>query len=225
MDIGNLGGRTIDLLFQKGLIRSPSDLYQLTYEDIFQLEGFKDLSTRNLLNGIKSSKSAPFDNVLFALGIRYVGKTVAEKLAQYFKNIDELAKADFDILINVPEIGERIAESVLHFFKDPTSLEEIEKLRSAGINMVLAEEEEPASDVLEGKSFVVSGVFEHFSRDGIKEAIKKNGGKVVSYISAKLDFLVAGDKMGPAKKQKAEALGIAVLSENDFIKMLNGQEK
>ena len=166
-----------------------------------------------------------FDNVLFALGIRYVGKTVAEKLAQHFKNIDDLAKADFETLINVPEIGERIAQSVLNFFEDPANLKEIENLKSAEINMVLANDEELASEVLEGKSFVVSGVFEHFSRDGIKETIKKNGGKVVSSISAKLDFLVAGDKMGPAKKQKAEALGIAVISENDFLKMLNGQGK
>ncbi|MEQ9167042.1 MAG: NAD-dependent DNA ligase LigA [Fulvivirga sp.] len=221
MNIDSLGERTIDMLYQKELVTSPADLYQLTYDDIFQLEGFKDLSTKNLLEGIKNSTTTPFESVLFALGIRFVGKTVAEKLAGHFKSIDAIAKASYDELIEVPEIGERIAQSVIEYFSDEKNLADIERLKAAGVQLVIEEKEITLeSNALQDKSFVVSGVFEHYGRDEIKEVIKNHGGKVISAISGKLDFLLAGDKMGPAKKEKAEKLGVKIISENDFRQMI-----
>ena len=221
MNIDSLGERTIDMLYQKGLVISPADLYELTYDDIFQLEGFKDLSTKNLLEGIKNSTSIPFENVLFGLGIRFVGKTVAEKLAVHFKNIDALASANYDKLIEVPEIGERIAQSVIQYFNDENYNADIERLKKAGLQFILEEKEITLeSNSLEDKSFVVSGVFEKYGRDEIKEVIKNHGGKVISAISGKLDFLLAGDKMGPAKKEKAEKLGVKIISEDDFRQMI-----
>ncbi len=222
MDIDSLGGRTIDQLFQQDLLKTPADLYYLTYDDVFQLEGFKELSTKNLLQGIENSKQQPFENVLFALGIRFVGRTVAEKLANHFGNIDKLASAGFEELIEVPEIGERIAESLVQYFGEPQNQEEIGRLREAGLNFQIDEDKGTLeSEVLEGKSFVISGVFTEFSRDELKEKIKRNGGKVVSSISAKLDYLLAGENMGPAKLAKAEKLGINMISEQDFLSMLN----
>lgn len=222
MDIDSMGERTIHMLYEKDLVQSPADLYDLTYDEVFQLEGYKDLSTQNLINGIKASKEIPFENVLFALGIRFVGKTVAEKLAAHFKSMDKLAHASYDELIDVPEIGERIANSVIDFFKDEENQEEVQRLKDAGLQMeYVAEEVQQASDVLDGKSFVISGVFENYERDELKEVIKNNGGKVISAISGKLDYLLAGDKMGPAKKEKAEKLGVQIISEQDFEKMLS----
>ncbi|TRX60855.1 NAD-dependent DNA ligase LigA [Fulvivirga sp. M361] len=222
MNIDSLGERTIGLLFDKDLAKSPADLYDLTYDAIFQLEGFKDLSTKNLLSGIQASREISFDRVLFALGIRYVGRTVAEKLANYFQNIDRLAVASFEELIEVPEIGDRIAQSVIDFFGNEVNRVEVERLKSAGIQLELAQQASTnISDVLNGKSFVVSGVFENFSRDDLKETIKNHGGKVISAISGKLDFLLAGDKMGPAKKDKAEKLDVQIISESDFLKMID----
>lgn len=221
MDIDSLGERTIHMLFEKGFVKSPADLYDLTFDQVYQLEGFKDLSTNNLLKGIEASKATSFDSVLFALGIRFVGKTVAEKLAAYFKNIDNIINASFDDLINVPEIGERIATSVLDFFKDPENIREIERLKAAGVSMELEEADNTqVSNILDGKTFVISGVFERYSRDELKQVIQDNGGKVISAISGKLDFLLAGDKMGPAKKDKAEKLGVKIISEPDFEAML-----
>jgi DNA ligase (NAD+) len=221
MNIDSMGERTIDMLYQKGLVTSPADLYQLTYDQIFDLEGFKDLSTKNLLDGIKNSTSTPFESVLFALGIRFVGKTVAEKLAYHFKNIDALAAATYDELIDVPEIGERIAQSVIQYFSDEKNITDIERLKAAGVQFVIEEKEVTLeSSTLAGKSFVVSGVFENYGRDEIKEVIKNHGGKVISAISGKLDFLLAGDKMGPAKKEKAEKLGVKIISEDDFRQMI-----
>jgi DNA ligase (NAD+) len=221
MDIDSLGERTIYQLFERGLVKNPADLYSLTYDDILSLEGFKDLSTKNVLTGIEASKHAPFQNILFALGIRYVGKTVAEKLASHFKNIDSLSKATYEELIAVPEIGDRIAQSVVDYFSNPANLEEINRLKEAGLNFESTQEEiQLESSVLDGKSFVISGVFENYSRDELKEKIKRNGGKVLSAISGNLDYLIAGDKMGPAKREKAERLGIAILSEQEFEKLL-----
>ena len=222
MDIDSLGARTIALLFEQKLLNNPADLYKLSYDDIFQLEGFKDLSTRNLLKGIETSKNISFDSVLFALGIRYVGKTVAEKLAMHFKNIDNLAAADFETLIAVPEIGERIAQSVIEFFADPENQTLIEELKSAGLQFAMVEKETVLeSNLLDGKSFVISGVFSALSRDEIKEKIKSNGGKVVSAISGKVDYLVAGENMGPAKLEKAQKLDVNIISEQDFLAMIN----
>ena len=221
MNIDSLGHKTIDLFFEKGLIRNQADLYRLKFEDIIQLERFKEQSTKNILDGIEASKSASFENVLFALGVRYVGQTVAEKLARHFKSIDHLMKASFEELIAVPEIGERIAESVLEFFTDPENVKLVEDLKSAGLNFTIKEEEiTPTSNVLTGKSFVISGVFENFERDGLKSLIKNMGGSVVSAISGKVDYLLAGDKMGPAKKNKAESLGVKIISEDEFKSMI-----
>lgn len=220
MDINNLGERTIEALYNKGFVNTPADLYKLTAEEILQLEGFKELSTQNLLNGIDESRKTPFPNVLFALGIRYVGKTVAEKLALHFKNIDRLSKASFEELIETPEIGERIAESLIEYFNDPENLRMIEDLKAAGLNFEIKEEElQPESDVLAGRSFVISGVFEKFSRDELRDLIKQKGGKVISAISGNVDFLLAGENMGPAKKEKAERMGIKIISEKEFLSM------
>lgn len=221
MDIDSLGKETVALLYENDLVHTPADLYKLTYEDIFALEGFKDLSTRNVLKGIEASKNAPFENVLFALGIRYVGKTVAEKLAKHFKTIEQLEQASFEELIEVPEIGERIAQSVISFFDDPDNRDIVQELKEAGLQFELVEEETAReSEALEGKSFVVSGVFHQFNRDEIKEKIRANGGKVVSAVSGKVDYLLAGENMGPAKRNKAEKLGVSIISEQDFLNML-----
>ncbi len=223
MNIDSLGERTIDILYQKGLVKSPADLYDLTYDDIIDLEGFKELSTNNLLKGIKASIQTPFESVLFGMGIRFVGRTVAEKLAAHFKNIDRLSSANFEELIDVPEIGERIANSLLEYFSSDINQIELSRLKQAGVCFEVVEKEVILlSSSLEGKTFVVSGVFERFGRDEIKEVIKNHGGKVISAISGKLDFLLAGDKMGPAKKEKAEKLGVTIIGEQEFIKMIEG---
>ena len=220
MDIDSLGKETINLLNEKGLVKNPADLYQLTYDDIYQLEGFKEQSTQNLLNGIAASKEVPFENVLFALGIRFVGRTVAEKLAQHFKNIDRLAQASYEELIEVPEIGERIAQSVVETFQDEDFREMVEALKNAGLQLEI-QEEVKESDTLAGKSFVISGVFTTFGREELKEKIKAHGGKVLSSVSGSLDYLLAGENMGSAKLQKAEGLGVKIISEQDFKEMIH----
>ena len=221
MNIDSLGHKTIDLFYEKGLLKNQADIYRLTFNDIIHLERFKEQSTRNILDGIAASKSASFENVLFALGIRYVGQTVAEKLARHFKNIDNLRQASFEELIAVPEIGERIAESVLEFFTEPENVKLVEDLRSSGLNFIIEEKElVPESNVLAGKSFVISGVFENFERDDLKSLIKNKGGKVSSSVSGKVDYLVAGENMGPAKKEKAEKLGVIIISINEFLSMI-----
>jgi len=219
MNIDSLGERTISLLYEKGWLNKPSDLYKLTKEQLLELEGFKELSATNLLKGIESSKQAPFEAVLFGLGIRYVGKTVAEKLIEHVRNIDALMNADFDELVSVQEIGDRIAESVIAYFSDADNREEIERLKLAGLQFVSTTNEKQ-STILADKTFVVSGVFTNYSRDELKNTIKANGGKVVSSISKKLDYLIAGDKMGPSKKEKAEKLEVRIISEEDFESLL-----
>lgn len=223
MNIDSLGEKTIAQLFESGLVKTPADLYDLRRDDILKLEGFKDTSTNNLLSGIEASKSTPFESVLFALGIRYVGKTVAEKLARHFKSLDQLAAATMDDLLGAPEVGERIAESVLAYFTDKKNVRELDRLRKAGLQFTSTHQApELVSDVLAGKSFVVSGTFEHYERDEIKDVIIAHGGKVLSGVSAKLDFLVAGDNMGPAKREKAEKLKVPIITEAEFQKMLKG---
>ena len=223
MDIDSLGEMTIKQLFDLDLVKSPADLYDLNREDLLRLEGFKELSIKNLLSGIENSKGIPFESVLFAIGIRYVGKTVAEKLARYFKNMDSLMKANFDELRNVPEVGETIARSVVAYFEDPESLKEVKRLKKAGLQYESSEKEpKKVSDVLNGKSFVVSGTFEHYERDEIMNVILSHGGRVLTGVSAKLDYLVAGENMGPAKKEKAVKLGVKIITEGEFQKMLKG---
>lgn len=224
MDIDSIGERTIDQLFQLGMVKSPADLYDLTRDDLLKLEGFKDKSVKNVLDGIQASKGRPFENVLFAIGIRYVGQTVAEKLARYFRNIDALAGASYEELLNAPEVGEKIAKSVYEFFRKPENQKEIARLRAAGLSFEsTAKEPEKVSEVLAGKSFVISGVFRNYGRDELKELILLNGGKVLSGVSGKLDYLVAGENMGPAKREKAQALGVTIISEEQLEAMLKGQ--
>jgi len=221
MNIDSMGGRTIELLFNEGLVKTPADLYKLSYDDICKLEGFKDLSTRNLLEGIKNSKSASFERVLFALGIRYVGRTVAEKLVDHFKTIEKLRAATLEELMEAPEIGERIANSIKLFFQDQDNQRLVNELKEAGLAFEVKQEAvNLINETLAGKSFVVSGIFENFDREELKTSIKQHGGKVISGISGKLDYLLAGDKMGPAKLKKAENLGIVIISEHDFVSML-----
>lgn len=221
MDIEGLGGETVALLFHNGLVQNYADLYDLTVDQVIPLERMAQKSAENLINGIEKSKTVPFENVLFALGIRYVGETVAKKLAKHYKTIDNLAAASLMDLILVDEIGERIAQSVVSFFDNQENRNIIERLKNYGVQLALVERVNPnATNKLEGKSFVVSGVFSEFSRDGIKQAVEDNGGKILGSISAKTDYVLAGENMGPAKLEKATKLGIAIISEQDFIKML-----
>ena len=221
MDIEGLGGETVALLFNNGLVNDYADLYELTVEQILPLERMAQKSAENLVNGVQKSKEIPFERVLYAIGIRYVGETVAKKLAKHYKNIDALQKAPLMDLILVDEIGEKIAQSVIEFFENQENVKIIERLKQFGVQMELVEKFNPnATEKLAGKTFVVSGVFEKFSRDDLKKAIVDNGGKVGSSISAKTDFVVAGDNMGPAKLEKANQLKIAIISENDFLEMI-----
>lgn len=222
LNIENLGTETIDLLVEKGIIGNAADLYDLSESSFMGLDGFQSKSINNILTSIKKSKEIPFRQVLFGIGIRHVGATIAEKLVLAFQSIDNLAKASYDELVAVPEIGDRIAISIGEFFQDPTNQLFIEKLKSAGVQL----SEEIQEIVLEGqalvgKSFVISGVFENFERDELKSKIIANGGKVVSSISSKLDYLVAGNNMGPAKLEKANQLNIQILSEEDFLALLS----
>jgi len=222
MDIEGLGGETVALLYENGLVKDYSDLYELTVDQVIPLERMAQKSAENLVNGIEKSKEIPFERVLFALGIRYVGETVAKKLAKHYKSIDALRKASLMDLILVDEIGERIAQSVIEFFDNDTNCLIMDRLANFGIQLELVEKFNPnATEKLVGKIFVVSGIFEIFSRDELKKAIEDNGGKVGSSISAKTDFVIAGDNMGPAKLEKANQLGITIISENDFIQMVN----
>jgi len=224
MDIESLGERTIDQLHTLGLVKSPADLYHLKREDVLRLEGFKDKSATNLLEGIQRSKETQFENVLFAIGIRYVGKTVAEKLARYFRTMDALAKASYDALINAPEVGDKIARSVYEFFQKPENQREIKRLKDAGLRMQTdAKEPEKESEILANKSFVISGTFANYERDELHDVILRNGGRVLSAVSGKVDYLVAGENMGPAKKDKAQKLGVTIISEKDFERLLKSR--
>jgi DNA ligase (NAD+) len=223
VNIDSIGEQTIKQLFETGLVQDVADLYTLTFEQALSLEGFKDLSARNLIEGIAKSKEMPFENVLFGLGIRFVGKTVAEKLVEQFRSIDKLVLASYDALIETPEIGERIAKSLINYFSEEENIELIQRLKDSGLNLEsLASENVLESNIFAGETFVISGVFENHSRDELKEIIKKNGGKVVSSISAKLSFLIAGDNMGPSKMDKATKLEVAMLSESEFELKLKG---
>lgn len=221
MDIEGLGGETVELLYREGLIKDYADLYSLTKEQILPLERMAEKSADNLINGIADSVKVPFERVLFALGIRFVGETVAKKLAKAYKNIDALQMATAEELMQVDEIGQRIAESVVAFFQNDINLEIISRLRQYGIQLgISADQFQNRTDLFNGQIFVVSGVFENISRDELKKLIEDNGGKVGSGITSKTSYLVAGDKMGPSKRTKADSLGVPIISENDFMNML-----
>lgn len=221
MYIDSLGEQTIRQLYELGLVRSPADLYDLTKNDLLRLEKVKDKTAENILKGIEASKAAPFENVLFAIGIRYVGKTVAEKLARYFSTIEKLAKATQEELMQAPEVGERIAQSVEAFFRNPDSQREVARLQKAGLNFSIAERDTPVlSQKLENKSFVISGIFERYERDQLQEIVLAHGGRILSGVSGKLDFLLAGENMGPSKREKAEKLGVKIIDINQFEDMI-----
>ncbi|KAF9660347.1 NAD-dependent DNA ligase LigA [Tenacibaculum mesophilum] len=218
MDIDGLGGETVDLLRKEGLIKNYADLYDLTVAQVVPLERMAEKSAQNMIEGIEKSKEVPFEKVLFALGIRFVGETVAKKLAKHFKSIDNLMNADLETLIAVDEIGDRIAQSIIDFSNNLGNIDLINRLKSHGVQLeVSAESLEGQTDKLAGKVFVVSGVFHQMSRTELKKAIEDNGGKVSSSISKKTTYIVAGDNMGPSKLTKAESLGIPIISEQDFI--------
>lgn len=221
MDIDGLGEETIEQLFEASLVNNVSDLYRLNKEEILPLERMAEKSVNNLLEGLEKSKLIPFQRLLFAIGIRYVGETVAKKLAKHYKSMDAIMQASFEELIAVNEIGDKIAESIILFFQEEKNRDLVYDLKELGLQMEMEEVEDTSiSNVLEGKSFVVSGVFTKYSRNDLKKAIEDHGGKNVGSISSKTDYLVAGDKMGPAKKEKAEKLGVEMISEEEFIRII-----
>lgn len=235
MDIDSLGEETIDLLWETGLVNNVADLFDLTYEKILGLTrktvnaltgeervvSLREKSAENLIAGIEAARMVPFERLLFGLGMRFVGETVAKKLARYFKSMDALQQAGYDDLLKVDEIGVKIAESIVQWFAAPNNQLLVERLKSQGLQLQMAENTgEQFENKLNGKTFVVSGVFEHFSRDGIKESIEKYGGKNVGSISTKTDFVLAGENMGPAKLEKARSLGIRILTEQEYIDMI-----
>jgi len=225
MNIEGLGTETINLLYNKGLLRNIADIYDLKFSDLVNLERMGEKSANNLLNSIEKSKQVPFERVLFALGIRFVGETVAKKLAAYFKSIDALQHATYEELLEVEEIGDKIAQSVIQFFSDPKNLEIIQRLKAAGIQMSLSEENQSLKgNELEGKSIVISGVFKLHSRDEYKKMIEEHGGKSVSSVSSKTSFILAGDNMGPEKLKKAQQLGIPLIDESTFLAMINEKQ-
>ena len=222
MDIDGLGGETVHLLRKEGLIENYADLYDLKVEQVIPLERMAEKSAQNMIDGIQKSTAIPFEKVLYALGIRFVGETVAKKLARHFKSIDQLMRANFETLIEVDEIGDKIAESVLEFFNDLGNIQLVNRLKSYGVQLQISEEElSGQSDKLKGLVFVVSGVFQQMSRNELKKAIEDNGGKVSTSISKKTNYLIAGDQMGPSKKAKAENLGVAMISEEELIVMIS----
>ncbi|MFN7488879.1 MAG: NAD-dependent DNA ligase LigA [Chryseotalea sp.] len=223
MNIESLGEQTIKQLYERGLVKSAADLYALTKDQLLTLDKTKEKTATNILSGIAASKDTPFESVLFAIGIRHVGKTVAEKLAWHFQSVDTLSKASKEDLLKAPDVGEKIAESVLEFFKDEKNKIEIQRLRDAGLAMETKQTSyEASSTILGGKSFLISGVFKNYEREQLQELIQQNGGRIVSSVSGKLDYLVAGENMGPSKKEKAEKLGVKIIDEDTITQMLKG---
>jgi DNA ligase (NAD+) len=235
MNIEGLGTETISGLYDKGLLHNYADIYNLTYDKLIGIEftvsdefgenpkrrSMQEKSVINLLTGVEASKQVPFERVLFALGIRFVGETVAKKLAKHFRSIEIIQKATFEELIQAEEIGEKIAQSIIAWFGKEEHLDRLSRLKEAGLKMETEIElSVKASDKLEGKTFVVSGVFSHFTRDSIKESVESNGGKISGSISKKTDFVLAGDNMGPEKKKKAEDLGVRIINELEYLAMI-----
>lgn len=222
MNIEGLGVETINLLYDEGLLRDVADIYTLQVDDLSGLERLGEKSAQNILQSIEKSKDIPFDRVIFALGIRFVGETVAKKLVQVLHDIEQLKTATYDTLIKIDEIGERIAQSVVQYFAEDKNIVLINRLKDYGLQMAVAEGDlKPQSDTLKDKSIVISGTFQHHSRDEYKQMIIQHGGKNVSSISSKTSFVLAGEKMGPEKLKKAESLGIPILNEGEFLEMLD----
>lgn len=221
MDIEGIGAETIEQFYEAGLIKNIADLYDLGAEDLLPLERMAQKSVDNILQGLEASKEVPFERVLFALGIRYVGETVAKKLARHFHSMEKLQAASTEELLSVDEIGNRIAQSVQEFFTQEANTAIIDRLKNHGLQLEIPQEAlSDRTDKLSGKTFVISGVFERHSRDELKELIEKNGGKNTGSVSAKTTYLLAGDGMGPSKRTKAEKLGVTIISEGDFEAMI-----
>ena len=221
MNIEGLGSETIELLYSQGLLKNIADIYALTQEDIAKQERLGEKSAQNILAGIEQSKQVPWARVLFALGIRMVGETTAKKIARRFPSIDQLQWANLEQLTAIDDVGEQIAKNVIGYFNDLSNLEIINRLREAGVQMESREEEQqPQSDILQGKSIVVSGVFSHHSRDEYKAMIEAHGGKNVGSVSKKTSFILAGENMGPEKRKKAESLGVEILTEEQFLELI-----
>jgi len=221
MDIDSLGAETIAQLFDAGLIKTIADIYELKKEELLKIDRMAEKSAANLLAGVEASKKVPFERVLFAIGIRHIGETTAKKLAYYFKNIDSIKNATLEQLLEVGDIGERTAQTIIDYFANARAIEILNKLKAKGLQFQLSEEQlTNTSEKLKDMSFVVSGVFSKFSRDEIKKTIEQNGGKNVGSISGKTNYVLAGENMGPEKLKKAEKLGVPIITEDDFIKMI-----
>lgn len=222
MNIDGLGPETVDMFFRLGLIKNTADLYQLKADDIKGLNRMGEKSAENIINGIAASKEVSFERVLFALGIRFVGETVAKKITKSFADIEELKNAGLEKLKNIDEIGERIAQSIITYFSVSSNCDLVERLKSAGLQLHRKEEDQSDyTDKLVGQSVVISGVFTHYSRDEYKDLIEKNGGKNVGSISAKTSFILAGENMGPAKLEKAQKLGVKIMNEDEFLELIS----
>ena len=221
MNIDGLGSETIDLLYSQGLLKNIADIYDLKLEDIAKQERLGEKSAQNILAGIEVSKQVAWARVLFALGIRMVGETTAKKIARRFPSIDQLQWATLEQLVSIDDVGEQIARNVIGYFNDLTNLEIIHRLRQAGVQMESQEEEQvPQSNILQGKSIVISGIFTYHSRDEYKAMIEAHGGKNVGSVSKKTSYVLAGENMGPEKRKKAQDLGVELISENDFLQMI-----
>jgi DNA ligase (NAD+) len=219
MDIQSIGSEMAETLYKNNLVKSPADFYDLTFEQLIALDRMGEKSANNIIEGIQLSKNQPFERVLFAIGIRYVGETVAKKLVAAFLTIDQLMQASIEDMLKVDEIGERIAQTVHQHFQNPRNLQEIERLKSANLQFE-AQKIEKASYVLEGKIFVISGVFEKYSRDELKDMVENNGGKMASGVTSKTNYLIAGSGVGPSKLEKAQQLGVVFLSEDELLQMI-----
>lgn len=219
MDIQSIGSEMAETLYKNNLVNSPADFYDLTFEQLIALDRMGEKSANNIIEGIQQSKNQPFERVLFAIGIRYVGETVAKKLVAAFLTIDNLMNASVEEMLKVDEIGERIGQTVYQHFQNPRNLQEIERLKSANLQFE-AQKIEKASNVLEGKIFVISGVFEKYSRDELKDLVENNGGKMASGVTSKTNYLIAGSGVGPSKLEKAQQLGVVFLSEDELIQMI-----
>ena len=225
MNIDGIGEETAEILYATGLVKNIADIYGLTKEKLMTLERFGEKSAERIMKGIEDSRSVPFDRVVYALSIPYVGETTAKKIARSAGSMDELMAMDRTQLEGIEDVGPRIADSILDYFESPINRENIERLRDAGLKFEADKiDESQKGDALQGKSIVISGVFNHHSRDEYKEMIANHGGKNVGSISKKTDFVLAGENMGPAKLEKANKLGIRIIDEDTFLKILAGDE-